>query len=122
MRQTLYYIGGILLVIGAVLPLFLHDIAPWVFGIGALLFAPIQMLDRYEGRNLVIRHLRRQQVLGAVFLIITAIMLFMSTYQVKPFRGGEWKIGLLISVVFEAYTIFRIDAELKKEQKRTLRQ
>lgn len=117
MKQTLYYIGGILLVIGAALPLFFHDIAPWVFGLGALLFAPIQMLDRYEGRNLVIRHLRRQQVLGAAFLIITAIMLFMSTYQIKPFRGGEWQIALLISVVFEAYTIFRIDAELKKEQK-----
>ena len=117
MKQIAFYIGGAALVVGALLPLFLPAVAPYVFALGALLFAPAQMADRYEGRNRIIRHLRRQQVVGALTLLLTAAMMFMELWQIKPFRGGEWKIMLLIAVVFEVYTIFRIDAELKKDRK-----
>lgn len=116
MKQTLLYIGGILLVIGALLPLFLPTIAPYVFATGALLFAPLQILDQYEGRNLIIRRLRRQQIVGALMLVITAGLMIMSQLQMPPFRGGEWKITLLIAVFVEMYTIFRIEAEMKKEK------
>lgn len=115
MKQVLYYIGGTLLVVGAVLPLIVPVVAPYVFGVGALLFAPCQITDRYEGSNLVIRRLRRQQVLGALLLVVAAIMMFMWQWQISPFRGGEWKIALLVAVLLEAYTVFRIDAEMKKE-------
>ncbi len=116
-KQTLYYIGGLLLVAGAVLPLFVPEVAPYVFAVGALLFAPVQMADRYEGRNLVIRRLRRQQVMGAFLLLVTAVLMFMQVYQLRPFRGGEWKIFLTIAVFLELYTVFRIDFEEKKEKK-----
>ena len=48
------------------MPLFLPAIAPYVFAAGALCFCPIQMSDRYEGSNMTIRRLRRQQMLGAL--------------------------------------------------------
>lgn len=117
MKQYALYIGGILLVVGALLPLFLPNIAPYIFAIGALLFTPAQMLDRYEGRNLIIRRLRRQQVIGALLFIVTAAMMIMEHLQLRPFRGGEWKIALLIAVFIEIYTLFRIDNELKRESK-----
>lgn len=117
MKQIILYIGGILLVIGALLPLFLPTIAPYVFLVGALLFAPMQMLDRYEGRNLIIRRLRRQQIFGALLFIVTAVLMIMSQQQIAPFRGGEWKIALLIAVFLEVYTLFRIEAEQKRESK-----
>ena len=113
----LFYIGGTLLLLGAVLPLFFPAVAPWVFGIGALFFAYGQISDGYDGRNLVIRRLRRQQIGGALLLVVTAMMMFMQHYAIPPFRGGEWKIALLIAVVLELYTVFRIDAEEKKENK-----
>lgn len=116
MKQLLLYIGGTLLVVGVILPLFAPIIAPWIYGLGALLFAPLQILDRYEGRNLIIRHLRRQQILGALLLVVSAAMMFMSVYQIPPCRGGEWKIVLFIAMVFEVYTVFRIEAESKKEK------
>ncbi len=116
-KQTLYYIGGLLLVVGAVLPLFFPAVAPYVFAVGALLFAPVQMADRYEGRNIVIRRLRRQQVMGAFLLLVTAVLMFMQLYQLRPFRGSEWKIFLAIAVFLELYTVFRIDFEEKKEKK-----
>lgn len=115
MKQYILYIGGTLLVVGALLPLFAPQIAPWIYAIGALLFTPIQIMDRYEGRNLIIRHLRRQQIIGALLLVVSAAMMFMAVYQIPPCRGGEWKITLFIAMVFEVYTVFRIDKETSKE-------
>lgn len=107
-RNLSYHLGGLLLVAGALLPLVVPMGASWVFGAGALLFCPAQMLDRYEGSDFVVRRLRRQQLLGALLLLATACLLFTHEYRIPPFRGDEWKITLLIASVIEAYTIFRI--------------
>lgn len=107
-RNLSFYLGGLLLVAGALLPLIIPVGASWVFGLGALLFCPVQMLDRYEGSDFVLRRLRRQQLIGAMLLLVTACLLFMHEYRIPPFRGEEWKITLLIASVIEAYTIFRI--------------
>ena len=117
MKQILFYTGGILLVIGAILPLFQPTLAPWVFALGALLFASMQIAGQhYDGSNIIIRRLYRQQLVGALLLVVTAIMMFMQLYAIPPFRGSEWKIALLIAVVLETYSIFRIEAEEKKER------
>lgn len=116
-KNLLFYLGGVLLCLGALMPLFLPGAAPYVFTLGALLFAPIQIADRYEGRSIVIRHLRRQQIVGALLLVVTGMMMLCSLYRVPPFRGTEWKLALAIAVVLELYTIFRIDHEEKKEKK-----
>lgn len=115
-RTHLYHLGGIMLVLGSIIPLFdptLH-IAAYVFGIGALLFCPIQAYDRYEGNNFIIRRLRRQQVLGVLMIAVTAALMFSTHFQLPPFRGSEWKVTLMIATVLELYTIFRIDRESKK--------
>lgn len=116
MKAVLFKTGGILIVIGAVLPIFLPDVAPFVFTVGALLFAPIQINDIYEGKNLIIRRLRRQQVFGAMMLLVTATLMLTQHFDLPPFRGAEWEITLLIAVVLEVYTVFRIDHEQQKEQ------
>lgn len=117
MRSFFYGLGGILLVAGAASPLFLPQYAPYVFTLGALLFCPAQLADRYEGRSIVVRRLRRQQVLGALFLLVTAALMLCSHFGVAPFRGHEWEITLLIAAVLEVYTVFRIAHEEEKELK-----
>lgn len=116
-QALLYYIGGALLVVGALLPLFVEESAvmPGIFGLGALLFCSMQLLQRYEGHNIVIRRLRRQQILGCCALLIAAALLFCSHYHVSPFTGGEWKIALSIGALLEVYTAFRLPAEMEKE-------
>lgn len=123
--QTLIYnIGGILLLIGAVLPIFLADtgaasyvsVAPYVYSIGALMFCAMQFLQSYEGRSITIRRLRRQQVIGGVALLAAGGLMFCSLYGVDPFSGPEWQMVLAIGAVLEVYTAFRIPSELKKEQ------
>ena len=102
--------GGVLLVVGAILPLVeaLAEYAPYIFTLGALSFGGTQLLQRYEGQNVVIRRLRRQEILGAFLLMVSAFHLF-------PLKGGEWKVCLTIAVVFELYTAFRLPQELEKE-------
>ena len=113
LKTQLYRAGGLLVVIGAVLPLFAPAVAPWVFGLGTLLFSPIQMTDRYRGTNLAVRRLRRQQVLAALMLLITAALMFTSFYRIPPFRGSEWKVTLFIAAVLQLYAVFRISHEEK---------
>ena len=102
--------GGILLVIGAALYVTRWVVAPYIYVVGSFMFGAMQMADRYEGSNFVIRRLRRQQVLGALILMLTGIAMFVCKYN-------EWIVCLLIACLLELYTAFRLPQELEKEGK-----
>lgn len=120
-QNLLFQVGGLLLVAGAIMPMIpaVNTHTATVFTIGALLFGSMQLLQRYDGPNVVIRRLRRQQILGAFFLMFAAALLVMKQYHVGPIpiRGDEWKIALIVAAVLELYTAFRIPSELEKENK-----
>ncbi len=108
LQTLLFRIGGVLMIIGAALPLFVPAVAPYVYALGALLFCPIQMLDRYEGSNPVTRRLRRQQLFGSFALLVAGALMFFSLYHIPPFRGREWQIALIIGAIFEIVPAFRM--------------
>ncbi len=119
-QNALFRLGGVLMLVALVLPLFLSQGAAWsavAFALGAVLFASMQCLMRYEGRGVTLRHLRRQQIAGGVFLVIAALLLCGKTFRIGPLRGDEWKLALAVAAVFEVYTAFRIPYELKREEK-----
>ena len=120
LKNYLYILGGISMLLGAAMPLFdtLRPHAPTVFTLGAILFATMQIQSRYEGPDPVIRRLRRQQVLGALILVATGGMMWMSKLGIEPCANDEWKLGLAIGAVFEVYTAFRLPALLEKEQEK----
>lgn len=89
--------------------------APYVFTAGVLMFSSMQLLQRYEGSNFTLRRLRRQQIVAAFLLILSAAAMWMKWFNVGFLRGEEWKILLLIAAVLELYTAFRIPAEWAKE-------
>lgn len=119
LQLLIYNMGGLLIVIGAAMPIFQPSTSwpPYVFTLGALLFTAMQAQQRYEGRNITIRRLRRQQLLGALALVVAGALMFCSRYGYGPFTGAEWQMVLAIGAVLEVYTAFRIPAELKKEEK-----
>lgn len=121
LQNIAFQVGGILLVLGAIMPIVpaVSQHAATVFTIGALLFGSMQLLQRYDGPSIVIRRLRRQQILGAFFLMISAALLVMKTQHVGPIpiRGDEWKVTLIVAAILELYTAFRIPSELEKEKK-----
>ncbi|MBQ9568807.1 MAG: hypothetical protein SPL50_07580 [Alloprevotella sp.] len=109
-QAIIQQVGGLVMLVGAVLPLFVDDfsVAFYCFSAGAVAFAGIQFLQRYDGDDFRLRRLRRQQVAGALLLLVTAILMFTHWQHIAPFRGDEWKVTLAIAAVLEVYTAFRM--------------
>jgi len=125
--QTIIFLaGGLLMVAGAALGLFYPALAPYVFGVGAVGFTSMQMLQRYEGTNFTIRRLRRIMLLSDVLFLVAAVLMFASlgnslgidhiTYMQYVYH--KWVPVLMIAAVLQLYATHRIDSELAKEAKK----
>lgn len=108
-QQTIYIIGGILLVMGAALYITKWTWAPYIYIAGSFMFGTMQMLDRYTGNNFILRRLRRQQVIGAIALMLTGILMITC-------KHNEWIMCMLVGCLLELYTAFRIPQEYEKEK------
>lgn len=119
-QNLIYCIGGILLLVGAVMPLFLvHvSVAPYVFCAGTLMFSSMQLLAAYEGDDFVVRRLRRQQILGALLLVASGVLFLLGHLQPAWLQGDEWLLLLTIAAVLEVYTAFRLPAALAKAEQK----
>ena len=117
LQNAISMIGGVLLIVGALLPFagVMAEYAPYVFTLGALSYGGTQILRRYEGKNTTIVRLRRQEIIGALLLMVSAVLMLVSSFRLLPLQGGEWKVCLSIAVVFELYTAFRLPQALDKE-------
>ena len=125
-QNAIFVSGAVLMVAGAALWMMFKDLAPWLFAIGALAFVAMQVQQRYEGDNFTIQRLRRIMLMSDVLLILTAALMFAD--DGNPFGldhltwlnyiHNNWMVLLLLAAVIQLYTVFRIDAELKKEAKK----
>ena len=107
--QIVQGVGAVLLLVGAMLQITRWELSPILYTIGAVMFAYVQVMSRYEGKNLIIRRLRRQQILGAVLLVFAGVLMFIT-------RHNEWVLCLTVAAILELYTAFRIPSELEKEK------
>ena len=107
--QLIQVVGAVLLLVGAMLQITRWELSPYLYTIGAVLFAYVQVMSRYEGKNLIIRRLRRQQILGAVLLVFAGVLMFVT-------RHNEWVLCLSVAAVIQLYTAYRIPSELEKEK------
>lgn len=113
---VLQQLGAVLMLAGAALFLWKPVEATVLYTVGALLFCPLQMLQRYEGSNFTIRRLRRQQLLGLIAFLCGACCMVMQVGRFGFARRNEWVVCVVIGCVLELYTAFRIPAELKKDE------
>lgn len=102
-------VGAVLTLVGATLQITRWEFSPYVYIIGAVLFAYTQVMDGYEGKNLIIRRLRKQQIFGAVLLVFAGVLMLLT-------HNNEWILCLTIAAILELYTAFRIPNELQKEK------
>ena len=112
----LQQIGALLMLGGAAVFLLMPVWAAILYSAGVLLYAPLRMLQRYDGQNFVIRRLRRQQLLGQLAFLCAACCMIMQAFNFGLARRNEWVVCLVIGCILELYTTFRIPAELKKEK------
>lgn len=97
----LMMVGAVALLAGAATMITKWTGAPYLYCGGALLFVAMQMIDRYEGQDFVVKRLRRQQLLGAVMLLVTGVLMFAE-------RHNGWIATLTIAALLELYTAFRM--------------
>lgn len=109
--MILALIAGILCPLSGITPL----AVPQVYSCGTLMFACMQMLQRYEGKNPVIRRLRRMQILGDVFLILSGFAMLLPTFTPWYGHRNEWVVLLAVGTVLLLWTVFRLPTELEKE-------
>ena len=108
-NQIIQGVGAVLLLVGAMLQITRWELSPIIYTLGAVMFAYVQVMSRYEGKNLIVRRLRRQQILGAVLLVFAGVLMFVT-------KHNEWVLCLTIAAILELYTAFRIPSELEKEK------
>jgi hypothetical protein len=131
MINVMMIIGGVLLLVGAMVMITGWDYAPYIYLLGSVMFASAQMSDRYDGDDMILKRLRLQQVLGSILLVITGFLMFSSNYhQQLMFNNSmndtlrtfllsltaknSWIVTLCIATLFELYSSFRIDARNKE--------
>ena len=107
--QIVQGVGAVLLLVGAMFQITRWELSPILYTIGAVMFAYVQVMSRYEGKNLIVRRLRRQQILGAVLLVFAGVLMFVT-------KHNEWVLCLTVAAILELYTAVRIPSELEKEK------
>ena len=125
-QTAIFLLGALLMVIGAGTSVLAWGSAPYVFSIGALGFASMQMLQRYEGSNFVIRRLRRIQLVSDVFFLLSGLLMIankgnflgLSYITYIEYVYNKWVITLLIAALLQLYSTHRIGIELEKEAKK----
>ena len=82
--------------------MFAQQIVCWIFLVGALLFAAMQVNQAYEGHNPTIKRLKK-------------IMTFADTITYFNVVYNKWVLLLLAAAILEMYSMHRIASELKKD-------
>ena len=117
--------GGLLMVAGSGASLFLQSWAPYVFAPGALLFAAMQMRQRYEGKDFTVRRLRRMMLLSDGLFLVAALLMFanqgnflgLDYLSYIKYVHNNWIVVLLVAAVLQLYSSHRIANELENTQK-----
>jgi hypothetical protein len=125
-QNIIFLVGGLLMVIGAGSSLLAWKFAPYIFAVGAVCFASMQMLQRYEGTNFTIRRLRRMMLLSDVLFLVAGVLMFanggnflgLDHLVYIEYVYNKWVVVLLIAAILQLYSMHRIGQELEKEAKK----
>lgn len=129
-QSALFLLGGVLMVIGAgcFVFMFVQQIACWIFLVGALLFAAMQVNQTYEGQNLTIKRLKKIMTFADIFFVLAGLLMVDSANMWLRYYFSDittylnlvynkWVLLLLAAAILEMYSMHRIASELKKEDK-----
>lgn len=119
-------VGGAMVLVGAVLHMAYPIGATWIYCAGTLLFSVTLFADRYVGDNVTVKRLRGQQVLGAVFLLISAALMMsepfrpsilsntdmngrLHTILVALTERNNWIVFMCIAAAYELFASIRLE-------------
>lgn len=113
-ENILFCTGAVLMLVGVAIHIFSATASLYIYGIGAMFFCMMRLRTVYEGNDLTVARLRRQQLLASVMFLCTVLCMSMQVYQFGFARRNEWVVALTIGAVLELYTAWRIPNALQK--------
>lgn len=129
-QSALFLAGGVLMVVGAGCYAFLFEqkAVCWLYLVGALMFASMQVSQTYEGPSLAVKRLKRIMSTADIFFVLSGLLMVDSAYMflrdafsdVMTYFNlvyNKWVLLLLVAAILEMYSMHRIGAELGKEEK-----
>ena len=125
-QTVIYLLGALCMTIGAGTSLLAWAGASYIYCVGALGFASMQMQQRYEGDNFTIRRLRRMMLLSDVLFLVAGVLMFANGGNFLgldhliyiEYVYNKWVVVLLIAAILQLYSMHRIGQELEKEAKK----
>lgn len=125
-ETAIYIVGAVLMVAGAGISMTGWGGYPYLFCMGAVCYAAMQLQQRYEGQNFTIRRLRRMMILSDVLLLVAGLLMIatkenslgLSHITYLQYVYNKWVVVLLIAALMQLYVTHRIDYELAKEAKK----
>ena len=103
--NALFQCSAVAVLLGAATYTFI----PYFFAAGSLGMFLTRLFRRYNGRNLRLRRLYRQELFSSLIFIGAAVLMF--------WRGGiDWVVLFIIATVLQVYTAILIPREEAKEK------
>mgnify|MGYP007007062879 FL=1 len=104
-----------------------QQVVCWVYLVGALILASMQVNQTYEGNSPTIKRLKRIMTTADIFFVLSGLLMVDSAYMFlrDSFSDtvtylnliyNKWVLMLLVAAILEMYTMHRISSELKKEE------
>lgn len=107
--QTLVFqCSAVALLLGAAAYTFVPVIPAYFFAAGALGMWLTRLFRRYEGKNLRLRRLYRQETLSGFVFVAAAVLMFWR-------KGNEWVVLFIVATVLQVYAAIVIPREERKE-------
>lgn len=108
-KDYLFYISAILLLISAALYITEWSFIPYIYAVASAGVAVAYLTNHYEGSNLRLKRLRFMEIAAAVLLPVSSYFMFKNK--------NEWFMCLTISAILQLYLVMVRSHEMKKEEK-----
>lgn len=125
LQSLLMLLGGLLMAAGAILFITHWNPSPYVYILGSILFVGMQLLQRYEGSNIVLRRLRNIYIVGGILILFAGVLMifnyqyvYLKWFNYSFYIRNEWVLSLFLGSLLQLYTSYRIPVELDKEAKK----
>lgn len=107
-KDVLFWISGILILLSAALYLFIPAVAPWIMAVSVAVFSAITFTNRYPGKSIRGKRLFNFQLFSCIFMIVATYLMFR--------ERNEWVLAMVAGAIFLLYAAVMIPRELEKEK------
>jgi phosphatidylserine synthase len=108
LKNTLFQISAILILVAAVVYYFRPEIAGYVMIAGAIGYTAITFTSPYPGKSFRGKRLFNIRVLATLLMCVSAYLMFIDM--------NGWVVTLLIAAILTLYSTIAMSIEYRKEQ------